>query len=95
MLYDDSLEQFFETILGFFDLKLVKNLERDSPSNRQITSQMFKGAMNGFMCCTLSSNSVTESVKSRRDTMSMIPCPSLSYYIYGSLFSHATTSIET
>ena len=39
MLYDDSLEQFFEAILGFFDLKLVKNLERDFPGNRQITSQ--------------------------------------------------------
>ena len=40
---DDSLEQFFEAILGFFDLKLVKNLERDSSGNLQITSQYVQG----------------------------------------------------
>ena len=42
-LDDDSLEQFFEAIFGFFDLRLVKNLERDPPGNRQITSQHVQG----------------------------------------------------
>ena len=33
---DDSLETFFEVVLGFFNSKLVKNLEIDLPGNRQI-----------------------------------------------------------
>ena len=74
---DDSLEKFFEAILGFFDSKLVKNLERNLPETHLKT---FWGAMDGFMSRTFSSNSVTESVKSRRvlicrDIMGMIPCP--------------------
>jgi hypothetical protein len=74
---DDSLEKFFEAIPGFFNSKLVKDLERDFPED---ILERFWGALDGFMGRTLSSNSVTESVKSRRviicrDIMSMIPCP--------------------
>ena len=94
---DDSLEKFFEAILDFFGSKLVKNLERDFPETHLNT---FWGAMDGFIGRTLSSNSVTESVKSRRvlicrDIMGMIPCP---YgFMYNSLtfhFDQAPVSIE-
>jgi hypothetical protein len=73
---DDSLEKFFEAIPGFFNSKLVKNLERDFPVSHFYT---FWDALDGFMGRTLSSNSVAESVKYRRviicrDIMSIIPC---------------------
>ena len=85
---DDSLEKFFEAIPGFFNSTLVKDLERDFPLSLLET---FWGALNGFMGRTLSSNSVTKSVKSRRDVicrdiMSTIPCPR--FYMYDNLFSH-------
>jgi hypothetical protein len=56
---------------------LVKDLEGDFPETLLKT---FWGALNRLMGRTLSLNSVTESVKSRRviicrDIMSMIPCP--------------------
>ena len=74
---DDSLEKFFEAIPGFFSSKLVKDLERDFPVSLLKT---FWGALDGFIDRNSSSNSVTESVKSRRDIicvdiMSTIPCP--------------------
>ena len=91
---DDSLEKFFESIPGLFNSKLV-NLERDFPETLLMT---FWSALDGFMGRTLSSNSITESVKSRRvnvcrDTMSMIPCS----YLHRNLPSHfdqAPISIE-
>jgi hypothetical protein len=94
---DDSLEKFFEAIPGFFSSKLVNHLERDFP---QTHLETFWGALDGFMDRTSSSNSVTESVKSRRDTirldiMSMIPChyrSTDSYYLSHS--SEVPVSIE-
>ena len=94
---DDSLEKIFEAIPGFFNSNLVKDLERDFPLSQLET---LWGALDGFMGRTLSSNSVTESVKSRRDVlcrdiMSMIPCPR--YYMGDNLRSYyyqAPVSIE-
>ena len=94
---DDSLEQFFESIPGFFDSKLVKNLERDFPETLLRT---FWRTLDGFMGRTLSSNSVTELVQSRRaiicrEIMSMIPCPG--HYVNDNLLHHfdqAPVSIE-
>ena len=73
---DDSLEKFFETIPGLFNSKLAKDLERHF-SMRLLKN--FWRTMDGLMGRTFSSNSVTESVKSRRificrDIMNMIPC---------------------
>ena len=74
---DESLEKFFETIPGLFNSKLVKNLEREFPLTHLKT---FWQTLDGLMGRTLSSNSVTESTKSRRsiicnDIIGMIPCP--------------------
>jgi hypothetical protein len=73
---DESLEKFFEAIPGLFNSKLVKHLERDFPL---IHLNTFWITLFGFMRRTLSSNSITESAKSRRliicgDIVSMIPC---------------------
>jgi hypothetical protein len=94
---DDSLEKFFEAIPGWFNSKLVKHLQRDFPATLLKT---FWIALDGFLGRTLSSNSVTESVKSRRiiicrDIMSVIPC--LNIYLHDNLYSHfdqAPISIE-
>jgi hypothetical protein len=94
---DDSLEKFFEAIPGFFNSKLVKDLERDFP---ETLLETFWGALDGFIGRTFSSNSVTETVKSRRDIiikdiMSMIPC--LDYGMVdhlAPLFDEAPVSIE-
>jgi hypothetical protein len=94
---DDSLEKFFDAIPGFFSSRLVKNLERDFPWTLLKT---FWGALDGFMGRTLSSNSVTESVKAGRviicgDIISTIPC--LFRFHYESLsdfFDQAPVSIE-
>ena len=85
---DDSLETFFETIPGLFNSNLVKNVESDITWT---DLKKFWGALDGFMRRTLSSNSVTESVKSRRvlicrDVIGIIPCPDIS--IYDDLRSH-------
>jgi hypothetical protein len=79
---DDSLEKFFEAIPGFFNSKLVKDLERDISVSLLKT---FWRAFDGFMDRTSSSNSVTESVKSRRDVnwgyiMTTIPRPDYDIY---------------
>ena len=94
---DDSLEKLFEAIPGLLNSKLVKHLERDFPETHLKT---FWGALNGFMGRTFSSNSATESVKSRRavicgDITSMMPC-----FTYGvrddlkSIFDQAPVSME-
>ena len=72
---DYSLERFFEAIPGLFNSKIVDHLERNFPWT---DLKAFGSALDGFMGRTLSSNSVPESVKSRRvticrDIMSMIP----------------------
>jgi Family of unknown function (DUF6535) len=94
---DDSLEKFFESIPGLFNSDLEKGLERYCP---ETLLKKFWQALNGFMDRTLSSNSVTESVKSRRvnicrDIMSMVPC--LSDYVNRNIFDRfdqAPVSIE-
>ena len=94
---DDSLEKFFDTIPGLFTSDLAKGLEGYFP---ETLLKKFWRALNGFMGRTLSSNSVTESVKSRRvnicrDIMSVIPC--LADYVTDNLLDHfdqAPVSIE-
>ena len=83
---DDSLEKFFESIPGLFNSNLAKNLERDFPESLLKT---FWSALDDFIGRTLSSNSVTEAVKSRRvvicrDIISMMPCT----YMHKNLRSH-------
>ena len=78
---DESLEKFFEAIPGFFSSKLVNHFESDFPED---TLKKFWCALNGFMNRTLTSNSVVESVKTRRvticrDIMSTIPYPFISF----------------
>ena len=85
---DESQEKFFEAVPGFFNSKLVKDLEKDLP---ETFLRKFWGAMDRFLGRTLSSNSVPESVKSRRvvicrDIMSMVPCPN--HYMHDNLRSH-------
>ena len=60
---DDALEHFFEAIPGFFSSKLVKHLRGNFPEH---LLNRFWNALNGFLCRTLSSNLIAESVKSRR-----------------------------
>ena len=94
---DEGLEKFFEAIPGLFGSKLVKNLESDFPE--EILNK-FWSSLDKFMKRTLSSNSVTETVKARRadickDIMGMIPChfrfryDTISYYL-----DQAPVSIE-
>ena len=96
---DKSLEKFFEAIPGFFNSKLVKDLERNFPETHLRT---FWRVLDGFMGRTSSSNSVTESVKSHRvlicrDIITMIPRPLLTLLFTPNLDSHfdqAPVSIE-
>ena len=74
---DESLEKFFETIPGLFNSKLVNHLEKEFPLPHL---QAFWQTLDGLMGRTLSSNSVTGSIKTRRaiicnDIIGMIPCP--------------------
>jgi hypothetical protein len=95
---DDSLERFFEAIPGFFNSKLVEDLESDLPLTHLET---FWRALDGFMGRTSSSNLVTEFVKSRRDTICknvinmILPRPQ--NFMHDNLrcyFDQATVSIE-
>jgi hypothetical protein len=91
---DDSLEKFFEAIPGFFNSKLVGNLEREFPED---IFWRFWSTLDKFMKRTLSSNSVTESVRSRRviicrDIMNSIPCP-FGYGTLSKLVDQAPVSI--
>ena len=72
---DDSLEKFFETIPGFFKSE-DRSIEEDFPED---LFEAFWDTLDGFMGRTSSSNSITESAKSRRvnickDIMKVIPC---------------------
>jgi Family of unknown function (DUF6535) len=60
---DDSLEKFFEAIPGLSSSKLVGDFEGNFP---EATLDRFWSALKEFMNRTLSSNSVVESVKTRR-----------------------------
>jgi hypothetical protein len=73
---DDVLEEAFVAIPGFFNSKLVKNLENGFS---ETLLETFWGVLDGFLGRTLSSNLVPDSVKCRRvnickDIMSMMPC---------------------
>ena len=73
---DDVLEEAFVAIPGFFNSKLVKNLENGFS---ETLLETFWSVLDGFLGRTLSSNLVPDSVKSRRvnickDIMSMMPC---------------------
>ena len=57
---DDSLEKFIEAIPGFFNSKLVKDLREELSYDR------LSNALDGFWHRTLSSDSVTDSVKLHR-----------------------------
>ena len=77
---DDSVEKFFEAVPGFFSSKLVNHLESDFPED---VLNRFWSALDRFMDRTLSSDSVIESVKTRRvkicrDITSKIPFPLVS-----------------
>jgi hypothetical protein len=78
---DDSQEKFFEAVPGFFSSKLVKHLEGDFPED---ILNRFWSSLNRFMDRTLSSDSVVDSVKTRRvntyrDIISKIPFPLTSF----------------
>jgi hypothetical protein len=60
---DDLLEKFFEAIPGFLNSKTVVYNRRRLPDG---ISRMFSDVLNGFLDRTLSSNSVTDSVKRHR-----------------------------
>ena len=93
---DDSLERFFEAIPGLVNSRLV-DLEEYFPETLLRT---FWGVMDGLIGRTISSNSVTESVKSHRviicrDVMSVIPC--FNSFIHSNLrtpFDQVPASIE-
>jgi hypothetical protein len=59
---DDALEKFFDAIPGFFDSKLVKVPKIDFESYPKLYIKL-SSALDGFLRRTLSSNSVTDSVK--------------------------------
>jgi hypothetical protein len=65
---DDSLEKFFEAIPGFFNSKLVNDLQNNFPDD---FSRGLSNALGGFLGRTWSSNSVVNSVKLRRLDMSL------------------------
>ena len=78
---DDSLEKFFEAVPGFFSSKLVNHLESDF--SEDVLNRLWS-ALNRFMDRTLSSDSVIDSVKTRRvniyrDIISKIPFPLTSF----------------
>ena len=94
---DDSLENLFGAIPGLFNSKLVKDLERTFPDK---PLRPFWFALYRFIDGTLSSNSFTGAVKSRRvdickDIISMIPCPfTVVSDNLSDLFDQAPISIE-
>ena len=60
---DDKLEIFFEAVPGFFDSKVVKNLKEELPDAFRTN---FCHALQGFLDRAFSSDSIPESVRSRR-----------------------------
>jgi Family of unknown function (DUF6535) len=77
---DDNLEKFFDAVPGFFSSKLGNHIGSDIPED---LLNRFWSTLNRFMVHTLSSNSVIESVKTRRvnifrDITSKVPFPLVS-----------------
>ena len=68
---DDSLETFFEAIPGFFNSKVVNNVQELRKHLPDSLSRKLWDALDGFLGRTLSSNSITDSVKLRRLDISM------------------------
>jgi Family of unknown function (DUF6535) len=60
---DDTLEKFFKALPGFFNSKLVKDLERHFSFT--LYARLWE-ALDGFLLRTLASNTVIDSVKRRR-----------------------------
>jgi Family of unknown function (DUF6535) len=60
---DSSLKSFFEAIPGFFNSKLVEDLEKDLPKG---LVDKFRDALRGFLGRTWTSNSIDDSEKIRR-----------------------------
>ena len=100
---DDSLEKFFEAIPGFFNSKLVNSHGYEHrehlPFDIWIT---LSNAMDGFLCRTLSSNSVIDSVKHHRLQISMSAInlirksgfPSLFGYVFPQHWDQVPPTIE-
>jgi len=77
---DDRMEEFFDSLPGFFKSKLVKDLKGKLPDSLR---KKFWMAINGFIERTLSSNSVVDRHKYRRleigmDATSAIALPGIS-----------------
>ena len=68
---DDSLETFFEAIPGFFNSKMVNNIRELREHLPDGLSRKLWDALDGFLGRTLSSNSITDSVKLRRLDISL------------------------
>lgn len=73
---NNSLKKLFEAAPGCFSSKLVKRVETDFPV--EILAR-FWGVMDGFMNHISSSNSVIESVKTRRAIICMYIVSTISY----------------
>jgi hypothetical protein len=87
---DDSLKNFFEAIPGFFNSKLVKDLEGDFPEE---LFKKYSDTLEGFLGRTWSSNSVNNSEKLHRlgiamNAMSLISHPSVSSIVRRTLLEH-------
>jgi hypothetical protein len=87
---DDSLKNFFEAIPGFFNSKLVKDLEGDF---REDLFKKYSDTLDGFLGRTWSSNSVNNSEKLHRlgiamNAMSLISHSSVSSIVRKTLLEH-------
>jgi hypothetical protein len=87
---DDSLEKFFEAIPGFFNSELVYDVRDQLPDD---ISRRLSDALGGFLGRTLSSNSVTDSVKLHRldickSAMNLLPVSGISTVLGNVLIYH-------
>jgi hypothetical protein len=87
---DDSLKNFFETIPGFFNSRLVKHLEGDFPEE---LLKKYSDALDGFLGRLWSSNSVNDSEKLRRldiamNAMNPIRHSGVSFILWRNVFKH-------
>ena len=87
---DDSLEDFFEAIPGFFDSEFVKGpgIVFDNE-----LLQKFRDVSDGFLGRTWSTNSIDDPGKVRRfdvamNAMNLIPQSGASFILYKNLFKH-------
>ena len=94
---DNSLEKFFEAIPGFFKSELVKDLRERLPDD---ISRRLSNALDGFWRRTLSSNSVTDSVKVHRldiylGATNLLPEADVSSILFDILFDHWDQAPQT